>query len=107
MFSVSELAVQIAAAVGSVTGGVATVTETAHREPVVSVGQPPTLEMSSTHSGDRVIVGELQNIDPPTRLDVLLWPGTLDGVPMSARCDHMGGSIRVTSNGTECQGVDY
>jgi hypothetical protein len=61
---------------------------------------------------DRVIVGEMQDepidISPPTRLDVNLWNGTLDGRTTRERCDDMGGLLGYEPRwGAVCWGVDY
>lgn len=66
----------------------------------------------------RIIVGELQlragyqvDIDPPERLDVLMWRGNLDGKTYWTRCANMGGYIVFeTWNGRSepvCRDVDY
>ena len=66
----------------------------------------------------RVIYGEFQvragqvaNISPPTRLDVLMYRGNLDGLTYWQRCANMGGYIVFeTWQGRSepvCRGVDY
>jgi hypothetical protein len=51
----------------------------------------------------------LANIDPPTRLDIIMWPDHMEIYNEFAevRCEKMGGAF-VKSNGQDiCQGVDY
>lgn len=67
----------------------------------------------------RVIVGELQlragyqvgNLTPPTRLDVLMYRGNLDGLTYWQRCANMGGAIVFETwwgrSEPVCRGVDY
>lgn len=67
----------------------------------------------------RVIVGELQlragyqvgNLTPPTRLDVLMYRGNLDGLTYWQRCANMGGYIVFETwwgkSEPVCRGIDY
>lgn len=66
----------------------------------------------------RIIVGEFQlragytvDIDPPTRLDVLMYRGNLDGLTYWQRCANRGGYIVFETwwgrSEPVCRGVDY
>ncbi len=66
----------------------------------------------------RVIYGEFQvragqvaNISPPTRLDVLMYRGNLDGLTYWQRCTNMGGYIVFETwwgkSEPVCRVVDY
>ncbi len=62
----------------------------------------------------RVIYGEFQtvgNVTPPTRLDILMYRGTIDGLTYWQRCANMGGYIVFETwwgrSEPVCRDVDY
>ncbi len=65
-------------------------------------------------SAARVIYGEFQtvgNVTPPTRLDILMYRGTLGGLTYWQRCANMGGYIVFETwwgkSEPVCRDVDY
>lgn len=67
------------------------------------------------HADNRVIYGEFQtvhNVTPPTRLDIMMYNGRLNGLTVTQRCANMGGqlwneNLPQFGNQPVCHGVDY
>lgn len=82
--------------------------------PSGQIGEPDdsTKHRCGEYTPGRVLVGEFQtlkcDVQPPQKLDVVLFKGKFDGLTPRERCDHSGGHFHKHRNGQlRCNGIDY